>query len=193
MILGLLGLLGLLDRPGDFFSLGIVFGDLIGLPSLAGDRVVLGDLVFCPGELALVFVFGVNDDFVSNGFAVGSCDFANGASIGGSGDGGARSVLSWTCTGESIGGIFCGFIELRGSRASNRTTSRESPLVLRSRGRFMAGISSASGLSSGLLPRKFSSLMTSSSSISSSSSKGTCMASAEVPPSVGTCSSSSSS
>lgn len=105
MTLGLLGLLGLLERPGDFFSLDTVFGDRIGLPTIAGDWVVLGDLVFCPGELVLVFVLGVND-FVSNGFAVGIWDFATGANIGGSGEGGAKSVLSCTWTGESIGGIF---------------------------------------------------------------------------------------
>lgn len=153
--------------------------------------MVFGDLVFCPGELVLVFVLGAND-FVSKGFAVGICDFATGANMGGSGERGARSVLSWTWTGESIGGIFWGFMELSGSRASNNTASRASPFVLSGRGRFMAGISSASGLSNGLLPKKFSSLMISSSSSSSSSSKGTCMASADVPPSVGTCSSSSS-
>lgn len=191
MTLGLLGLFGLLERPGDFFSLDMVFGDRIGLPTMAGDGIILGDFVFCPGELVLVFVLGVND-FASNGFVVGICDFATGANIGGSGDGGAGSVLSWVWTGDSMGGIFWGFSELSGSRASSNTTSRASPLVLSRRGRFIAGISSASGLSRGLLPKKFSSLIISSSSSSSSSSRGTCMASADVPPSVGTCSSSSS-
>lgn len=80
-------------RPGDFFSLDPDFGERMGLPVTTGEGVVLGDFVFCPGELVLDFVLGTNG-FASRVLGVGTCDFAMGANIGGSGEGGAKSVLS---------------------------------------------------------------------------------------------------
>lgn len=169
------GLRGLRGLPGDLFP---AFCALLGGVTEEG-RADMAEGVAPITLLGDLFFWRAGEREETLGFCPGVGVNGEGRTISRGSEGEGERAMCWALS------------ELRGSRGSKLHSGLLPGLVPR-RGRFAAGKRpSGLGLSDTRGPSQFSSF--SSSSPSSSSPRDTCMASADVPMSAGTCSSSSSS